>query len=311
MYQVIKKVKGHLYLYEQESYRDSSGQVRTKSRYLGRVDKYTGEIQQGIEQEPKSVLINKINLSKYKISLPVLEENYAYLTTLFASLGIDTTDFPKIILRHGKEVKFRKGLAGYTVYLPKNQTGNREKFKKAYRKAVSLAGLEHIRRQKPLIFNAIKEQFDESYRQTQRHLNAYILNTNDRNRKYKAIVLKFFGIYTPTYGNPLKPDDLGLTDLKRKSWVDEFGDIMAETIRKGFVKVSQENLQKLHKAQNAEKYCVSEYLKQKKETNMLLRLGGWTKKARKAYKRATARKQAQAEMKKKLNILNQIFKFQF
>ena len=307
MYHVIKKVKGHFYLYEQESFRDASGNVRTKSRYLGPVDKFTGEIKPAGD-EPESVLINKIDLSKYKISLPVLEENYHHLTTLFARVGIDTKDFPKITLKHGKEVKFTKGLAGFSIYLPKNQAGNREKFKKAYRKAVSLAGLELLRQQRPKIFAEIRDRFDESYRQTQRHLTAYILNTNDYNRQYKAMVMKYFGVYAPTYGNPMKPDDLGLTGKKRKSWADEFGDIMAEIIRKGFGRVSADTMGKFKKAENSEKYALSEYLKQKKEINFLFRLGGWAKKAKKAYARASARRQAQAELRHKLRVLQEVFR---
>lgn|GEM_PF-2183528 len=38
MYQVIKKIKGHAYLYNQETYRDNAGKVKTISHYIGPVD---------------------------------------------------------------------------------------------------------------------------------------------------------------------------------------------------------------------------------------------------------------------------------
>lgn len=317
MYHVIRTVKGNKYLYQQESYRDSNGKVRTKSIYIGPVNKYTGEIKEkSKEEKTPEVLINKIkDIDKYSLNLNTLEENYAHLTSMFERIGVDTQDFPKIILKHNSksgEVKFKKSLVSphYTVYLPKNQKGNREKFKKAYRKAIAIAGLDYIKKQNPLIFNAIKEKFDKSYRETQKHLNAYILQTNDYNRQYKAIVLKFFGIYRPTYQNPMNPDNLGLTGHKRKNWVDEYGDLMANIVKEGYSKVSKKSLNQFKRAEGNEEYCSKDYLKQKRETGFVFRLAGWTRKAQKAYKRATARRQAQQEMRKKLNVLNEIFKFE-
>lgn len=53
-YPVIKRVKGNSYLYLQESYREG-GKVKTRSRYVGRVDGSTGEIQTTDKSDPKAV----------------------------------------------------------------------------------------------------------------------------------------------------------------------------------------------------------------------------------------------------------------
>ena len=262
-YQVIRKVKGHYYLYVQESYREGQ-RVRTRSRYLGRLDKRTGEITEQ-DRQPESVLNCRVKLDKYKISVASLEEAYAAFTNTLEKIGINTEHMPEINIKHGKEPSFKQRGNSFIVYLPRNQTGNRSKFQQAYRKALAKAGLILLADQKPETFSDLKYQFDASYRSTQNLLNTYILNTNDYSRQIKAITLKWFGVFRPTYKNPLKAESLGLTALKREGWQDEYADLMAGIIQKGYEDFYQFWKAEEIKARNAEKKAVAEYLNHKKK----------------------------------------------
>jgi hypothetical protein len=304
---VIKEVRGNLYEYLQESYR-LGDQVRTKSKYLGRVDK---KKKPKTEPNPEKKLLDcTVDLQQYKISRSSLEAVLKKSIEIHQNIGIDTADFAKKIkIRYGKTGFSKSPLGHYTVSIRKYSSGNRSKFQNAFRAALSLVGLDFIKIQNPKLFSTLQYGFDKSFKNTQNALTTYIMNTSDYAKIYKMLALKWYGIFYPTYKNPLKTDALGLTNIIRKNWIDEYSGLFSEIMHKGYSKTLKHWKNEYFRALHNEKNAMQEYLQKKKKTNVVLRLAGWTKDARKNINRAISRRISQKEMQNKISLLNEIFQF--
>lgn len=79
--------------------------------------------------------------------------------------GIDPTSLPAIYIKHGKEVAHRKKAFrdAYVVTIPKRKTGNRQKLRTEYRKALGRATLDLIECTLPKAFDDLSYAFDDSY----------------------------------------------------------------------------------------------------------------------------------------------------
>jgi len=334
-YKVIKKIKGHYYIYEQESYRQD-GKVRTRNRYLGLlhkevalpIDDVHGKIYETLtvpKETPKdkkingnknkdvaerAIINNRTDLNRYRISETAIKKIAEKFIVHLESMGIDTQTMSKIKLRYGTKVGYKKAFSGaYVVYLPKYASGNRTKFQKAIGRALIMSGLELIRKQKPELYDYIKQRFDESYRKTQWMLWNYILNTNDYKKLFKALGLIVFRIYTPIYKSRLPAEDLGLTDFKRKTWQDEIGDLITQVMRKGYKGTLRFWNEKFFKARANEKKATKIYIEQKEKMGIIKKMGGWMKKWRHEMKRAIAKRQAHEEIYRRLVVIKEVFKF--
>ena len=370
-YQVIKRIKGHYYLYEQRTYREG-GKVRTESRYIGPaspadVQRYgrskkadssghtpaavdapnteheppsPAEIPRADEnaaQRPESSVepqgpptrarafgdasrVNttnnpsspaqsldvQINLSKYKISERSLHAEHEAFVKRLRRVGLDTSAMPAIKLKHGGQVGHKKEVFGgsYVVTLPKHQRGQRTKFKDAFSKSLARAGLEVLCRQQPEKYLRLSEAFDESFRRTQEALDAYILYSADRNRRYKALALKWWGNVAQLRKNIPDPRKVGLVDYsRRKSWDDELVTVMAALQRGGLEPTIKKQRAQHAIAKREETAAFEDYHSYKG----IMTLHPRRIKARKRWKRAVARVQTQEEMKRKITLIRQVF----
>ena len=310
-YKVIKKIKGHFYVYEQETYRQG-GKVRTLNRYIGPVKKAIKGVSGKVLEKSteRKIIDNRIDLKPYSISEPAIKKISEEFIGHLESMGIDTQAIPKIKFQHGPKVGYKKAFSGaYVVYLPRYSTGKRSKFHKAFGRALTMAGLELIRNQQPVIYDQIQQCFDESYRRTQWMLWQYILNTNDYKKLFKALGLIVFRVYNPIYKSQIPAENLGLTDFERKTWEDEMGDLITQVMKQGYKKTLREWNKNRFKARASEKKAIEVYREQKQKMGIIKKMGGWMKKWRQNMKRAIARRQAHEEIYRRLVVIKEVFKF--
>jgi len=345
-YKVIKWIKGHAYLYEQETYR-VGGKVKTKSRYIGVAsdsdvrtfssangtkkpeNTNTESNQRPTETEkaftsaevpavpqvnttnnsetspdPSPPLDIKVDFNRYTISERSLQKEYETFTKRIAAIGLDTSKMTPIRIVHGKEIKHHKSWysKSYTVMIPRSSKYvNTTKFKLEFSKALARSGLDLLQKQRPDMYVKLAERFDESFRRTQEALTVYILNSQDRNRIYKAIALKWFGKVYQLQRNIPNPERVGLIDYsERKSWDDELVTIMADIQKNGLRAVKQKQGKEFAIARNEMNAAFEDY----KSRFVLSPLRA---KAKKRWKRARVRLEAHKEMFKKLELIQSVF----
>lgn len=332
-YHVIKVVKGRKYLYEQASFRDGKT-VRTNSRYIGAVDPRTGEVTQadsnesgfinqfrqeirdriviaGAEEaEPSSKdapeiggspqgLQIKIDCERFKISRYSLEEDWRKHRDRLLKLAIFPKKSPRVFIEYGRRLRvFKRFLSDvYVVTIPKYSKGNREHLRREYRRAISLASIEAVEKERPDLFARLSLQFDERFRETQTLLNKYIMATNDRDAMIKAIVLKYFCSMPPIAGGKLEPKKIGLVEYgKREKWQDEAASLMADIQRRGWYNLYAESMDEARKANSAVHFIAQD----KKQ---------WGRRKKLAMRRAEIRIRLNEEKAEKLKILKEVFGF--
>jgi hypothetical protein len=165
------------------------------------------------------------------------------------------------------------------------------------------ASLDMVREQHPQLYLRITGLFDESYRKTQQALATYILNSNDRRRRFKAIALMWWGRYAQVHRSPLKPENLGLIDAsRRKDWLDEVVQLGGELQRRGHGAVRNTYLKELQRAKEELETAKAEY-------GQYFKLSPRRRRARKRILRADARVKANEEMLGKVEWLKHLFRF--
>lgn len=359
VYFVIKTIKGHRYLYEQQTWRDGN-HVRTLSRYIGPEgqppggggekaennsnDKEHGKTggpddktssmfravqgmvpgqkttpgagtvggTQTLDKTPPTRAFNDpvsldigVRLENYAISETALWEEKRGLLRRLEVMGLDTGRFPTIRVRHGLTVAHKRKAfgEGYVVTLPRGGSGNRTRFKREFSRALMRASFDMVREQHPQLYLRIAGLFDESYRKTQQALTTYILNSNDRRRRFKAIALMWWGRYAQVHRSPLKPESLGVIDAsRRKDWVDEVVQIGGELQRRGYGAVRKTYLEGLHRARE-------ELETAKAERDQYFKLSPRRRRANRRILRADARVKANEEMLRKVEWLKHLFRF--
>ncbi|MBF0382735.1 MAG: hypothetical protein HQL69_17065 [Magnetococcales bacterium] len=239
----------------------------------------------------------KVNLEKYAISHNAMKRDLGNALKILKNIGVNTTSFPNIQLQHGKTVQYYKKALSSTiaVTLPRWGKGNRDKFRHAYRKAISRSSLELLEAQKPELGLHIKSQFDASFRATNDALNAYLCNSNDPHSWSKVIALKWFGYMNHVYKSKVSPEKLGLIQYgSRKDWREEFVSIHAEIQRKGYSAIIKKAEKEIFLAKNEESLAVREKTI-------------WKSRRRKRMNRARARMNANEELIRKVRIVRHAF----
>ena len=260
---------------------------------------------------------NKINLSEYKINRNSLEREQQRMALCLHKIGLDISKLEKIkLVNSGQEPGYKKKSMSllsseqyYEVNMTRYVSGNRTKFKTSFKRALASSALDMLEKQKPGIYSNIMYYFDRSYQNTQNLLNTYILNTNDRNRKTKALIVKGIfgklGGYIPEklQGKKIKPEEIGLVDqTRRKTWKDDAVIVLAEMIGSGYTKFISDRKTEYEKAKR-EQNNAKVALQQARFYEVVKK--GY---AKKRFKKACARYEAQKEMMNKIKYLTKIFK---
>lgn len=255
----------------------------------------------------------KINLERQKISQKGLLSVLKNQISTLQGVGLDTGKLGKIKLVYSSvnetEPRHKKSLlsSAYKVYLPAYSKGNRTKFLQEYRRAVAKQGLELVKSESPFLYSQIKTAFDESYKRTNQALSSYILATNDKNKSVKAFIIRFFGIYHGKF----EAENVGLTDAKRESWVDEYAEIMGDISRRGYQAVFDEWKARQDQAISNEKRATTARFKRDKKRKWYNYLQvGYMERANNTLRRAIARRQAQDEAIEKVRILGKLYGLQ-
>lgn len=313
-------------MYIQRSYRNADGKPRTDIKYIGPVDGHTPEKIHGVlkrvptisskaPQKIKPLTLNsKIKFAHHSISKIKHQKLFNAYTAFFENkLGMNISDsgLPKIKVRYGNCCQYKKQRHGYSVYLPKYEKGNRNKFHDEFKKAIGNAALDVLKKYKPLVYRQIEIHFDQSYERTTHLLSSLLLNTKDRKKWLKIFTLRYFGIYNPFYRSTLKHDDVGLVSEKRQNWRDEFAPLFSQIISSGYYTTKKHWQKKLMEAQKAEFLSGKFYKDKKRELNAFAKqaekIGLWLKNDRRSLKRAILRRQSCEEVLRKLEIIRVVF----
>lgn len=217
--------------------------------------------------------------------------------------GIPSEKIPSITLKFGKAVaSHKKAFSRDVVVTVPKKKGNREAFRREYRKTLHRVFIETLEQEQPERIAPFLSVFDASFRATQTALFSYMANTNSKDKFIKALALKFFSVIHPIptgqKGKTLPAEKLGLVAYgKRNNWKDEFCDLMAELDKKGFDTLLSRAHLEIKKAQSSQRQAI------KKKTLFFLR-------KRKTIKRLQARIDANQELIRKLDLLRPLWKRQ-
>jgi hypothetical protein len=163
-----------------------------------------------------------------------------------------------------------------------------------YRRAISLASLEALEKERPDLFQSLSLRFQQHFKETQTLLQDYLLATNYRNAFIRWIMLRFHGYMPEIAGKNLKPQLIGLVEYgKRKVWQDEAASLIAAILGNGWGALFSESATEMHKAKKAAEYA-------EKDTNH------WGRQKKKAISRAKIRIRLNDLKGEKLKILREI-----
>jgi hypothetical protein len=251
------------------------------------------------EGPPQGLIISIDCEHKYlKISRDSLEKDWKNNRQRLLDIGIFPAKVPKVSIEYGRRVRLYKGALSncYVVTVPKFK-GVREKLRREYRRAIALASLEALQKERPDLHMRLSLQFDPKFYETQKLLSRYIAATNDRNALIKLIMLKWFGNMPPIVGGKVKPEKLGLVEYgKRKIWQDDAASLMAEIQRYGWAKAYQVSFREMKAAEKALRIIANDPLQ-------------WGKRKSRNMRRAELRIRLNEIKQDKLKILKDVFGF--
>lgn len=343
-YLVIKVIRGKKYLYRQSSYRVGK-KVFTKCRCLGRADKIVlnseGSDVQSTDETPseikprisdrgkegalgisasqlnsqlqafKSADISPRNTTALSIRIPLqnhavssrsLQKEVKLALNSLDRLGIPAEQFPDITVKHGYFPRFKRRwkTGKYVCTIPWKSKGTRTKFKRAYSNAVSNATLDALGRHDPEKYAQIACAFDQEYRASTKAISTFLKHTSPKGF-YSVVALHCFGVVNKSKECLPHAEKLGMLDFnKRRGWRDEATKMMSQVRRKGYKEVQQTYDKELTKARR-------EVTRTRNDVRKYFILSPRRTRARKKFKAALAREQAQLAMQRKLQLVSDIF----
>jgi hypothetical protein len=234
-----------------------------------------------------------------RISRAALEACWRANQKRLLNIGIFPAKVPQLSVEYGMRVRVFKGILSkrYVVTVPRFIKINREKLRFEFFRAISVASIEVLQKERPDLYMRLSLHFDENFLMTQRLLTQYISVTRDFNALAKILMLRCFGNMPPIAGGRLEPEKLGLVEYgRRKTWQDEAASLMAEIQKYGWNKAYKNSFVEMKKAQKAV-FCITQDPWQ------------WGKHKRLKLQRAELRIRLNEAKLGKLNILKEIFGF--
>lgn len=339
-YQVIKKIKGHSYRYEQSTYREG-GKVRTISRYIGpansetssagtvthQADQVTLRAEEALqpteqaqisresapEQEKEKLTLQnnpvevRADLGKHKISETALQVESRRFLGFLMRKGLDPAKIAPVSVSKGPGVATKPKGRGYTVTVPrKRQKGARGEFWHTYRKTLARVYLDAIEEQDPRYFGGLKQNLSEAYRRQNVAISAYILHSK-RSEVFKIgltlhfLYTKMVSAWTQAH---LAPEKIGLADYgQRRDWREDTAALMADIQREGWKPTYQKYLDALKSVENQSIRAVNEY----EALGLLDKLSGKHRAKRQEIRKLNARRRAIFETCNKISVLSPLF----
>ena len=259
-----------------------------------------------------------INTKKYGIFEKSFDKSFCKQMKQLEKLGIDSSKLPKIRVGYGKEITNKecsyiaKGVfkCGYVMTIPKYLKGGQTKIKNEYNKIVAKAGLELIKNQQPSVYKKLASEFEKSHQETQKALNSYIQNTNAKNKQVMGIAQKHFGNISFFEKMRVAPKYLGVADFGNcKTWEDEYSGIMSKIQTQGFDRFHKDAEKIYYSSRNTQKAKTTYYeeLRSSKVKSVfnIVEIG----RTKRELNRLDSAIKAQHEMIKKLDTINDVFKF--
>jgi len=166
-----------------------------------------------------------------------LRNEYRQFLATLESMGLDTSQVPKIRLKTGHSLKTRRRWLGglqYQITIPHDtSTAGYYTFRQEIRKAMARCTIQMLKKQQPAKYRQLANPFYRMFKKSRKLHSKYIKKTKDRKSIGKAIVVRQ-GYWKSTYKNPMKPAQLGRIDKDRyRKWTDECASVMAEALKKG------------------------------------------------------------------------------
>ena len=208
--------------------------------------------QQNGQNIPRPVITTRfrsaIPLAGHKISTFSLQKEYENAQVMLRNAGVSSEQFPSITIKYGWWVKpiLRRRTGQYVVCLPKKSSGHRMKFKRCYSQTVARSMLDSVARHAPQKYAVLAQEFDSSFRETQKAITTFIFAAKAPNAVLMLLALRQWGVIRKAKKVLPSPERIGLIDFsKRKTWRDELTAIMGTIHRKGFARVHADHQKQL------------------------------------------------------------------
>ena len=345
-YKVVKKVKGHYYLYSQESYRVGR-HVKTNSQYLGKIDEsYAKSIKNNksknhspnsesnnidiITEKTFGSTVTSISINNPKSKYPpttmkaqfsmfsdkkqsIKNMEYPYLkiktkaklshSALWSeyrkninglSENYDLNKMPKITIKTGNEIGIKKRKNLNYILTIQNKKGIRTLAKKEYSKIFARIELDLMKSQNPRMYDKLKFEFQESLKETKKHLKTFVKNhDNHLDKESYNIGLSMFN-----YANEVKKTKRGKSTVETNKL--GFGYSGKLNFENEFTYLRQQNPSKLKKQISSQiRGCKSAITRHEKKKVSLIRKS----KQKRDIKALKSRIKLHGEMLKRIEIL--------
>ena len=266
-YLVKKKIKGHLYLYAQRSYR-LNGKVKSSCTYIGPVGFCSNKmISSALSKEGKSIKAKsahkKVSAKSHNLNKqfnssfgPKWIHKYnlqgARIDKLYQSIGFDKSTVNIKITKSLSQTSYvGKSISGsYKITVPiKKSSLNEVKYRKAQHEVYANAALDHIKKNQKHKWSQLKSEMKPSWKASNNLIARYIMTSSDKNRTTKAIIAITSGTILRTYKNRTTANQLGAGG-ERSTWQQETKNILIslqKTGKKGSLRVNRNKLQRVYK----------------------------------------------------------------
>lgn len=251
-YQVIKTVKGRKYRYRQRSFR-VNGKVRTESKYLGPVEeavstKADERSEANIEPADSAVAnpsenykptlhIQKAVQHRSDICEWALRREEEAVVKRMKAFGLPIDDLKPIRVWEGRRVKRKNKRSGYFVIAARG--GQRNAFKREYRRALADRWLLQLERYDPVCFNHMACSMNRHHRDARSALTQMILNSGTPKKFIGVLWFLWSGRLPADLKKTIKPQKIGLVDHDGGGWREEAVKVTAEVIQRGVNKTRE------------------------------------------------------------------------
>ena len=245
-YQVIKTVKGRKYRYQQRSFR-VNGKVRTKSKYLGPVDR-TEVTEANRRPEAKvgpteparvdtaenyrpTLRIQKAVRHRSDISEWALRREEELVLNRMTAFGLPVDDLKAIRVCEGRKVARKNKRSGYFVIAAR--VGQRNAFKREYRRALADRWLLELERHDPVCFNHMACLMDQHQSVSRTALTQLIMYSNTPHKFAGVLWFLWSGRLPADLRKSIQPQKIGMIDHNSGGWREEAVKLTAEVIQRG------------------------------------------------------------------------------
>ena len=169
-----------------------------------------------------AIFFDELNISPHSITL-----RHRKHEQILNDAGMNPDTAPAITIRHGirHRVRLFRRQNVIVVKAPRRGKGAANGLRESFGRALALSKLRALEVQKPDAYQALTRHAQQAQKQTTTELRKYLLGTNGRRRRIKALAVKLFGKIDPVRkgrNGKVPAAQLGLSDYgNRSDWLED------------------------------------------------------------------------------------------